>query len=67
MQITDNYTLKNKKFAARFLDVSPETVARLVKAQKLCAIRVGGSVRFRMEDLVAYLERNASIAGGIAA
>jgi excisionase family DNA binding protein len=64
MQQIDSYHLKTKKQAARFLNVSDASIERLMR-HGLRYIKVGGLVRFRDEDLSAYLDQNAR--GGVAA
>ncbi len=43
--------------AAAFLATSPRHVRRLWAERRLTGIRVGSKVRFRIEDLVDYVER----------
>ena len=43
---------------ARHLGISKWTVYRLVRASELRAVRVGERIRFRPEDVTAYLERD---------
>ena len=38
------------------LDVSPDTVRRLVADGDLPALRIGGALQFRHEDVAAYLD-----------
>jgi excisionase family DNA binding protein len=64
MQPIDTYHLKTKKQAARFLNVSPASIERLMRTG-LRYVKIGGLVRFRDEDLCAYLDQNAR--GGAAA
>jgi excisionase family DNA binding protein len=44
------------------LRVTPATVYRLVRAEALPAVRVGGQWRFRRADLDAWLSRDAAVA-----
>ncbi len=44
--------------AAQFLSVSQRTVKRLVAEGSLRAYKVRSSMRFRLEDLEAYVEQN---------
>jgi excisionase family DNA binding protein len=44
--------------AAQFLSVSQRTVKRLVAEGRLHAYKVRRSMRFRLEDLEAYLGQN---------
>ena len=50
----DNY-LKNKKQAARYLGISEGGIERAMR-RGLPYVKVGGLVRFRPEDLTAYVE-----------
>jgi excisionase family DNA binding protein len=43
---------------ARFLGISRPTVYRMVRRRELVPYRVGERLRFRCEDVHAYLERN---------
>ena len=43
---------------AAFLNVSVRTVQRLVSAGDLHAIRISKSMRFRMDDLLNFIDRN---------
>ena len=43
---------------AAFLSVSVRTVQRLVSAGDLRAVRISKSMRFRMDDLLHFLDRN---------
>ena len=63
MQQIDTY-LKTKKQAARYLNVSVASIERLMRGG-LRFIRVGNLVRFRDEDLSAYLDQN--VRGGATA
>lgn len=49
--------------AARFLAVSERTVKRLTARRELPHVRVGGSMRFVMEDLLAYVARQRRWSG----
>jgi excisionase family DNA binding protein len=49
--------LMRKRTAAALLGVSPTTIDRLVRAGQLPAVRVGGSVRFVLSDVEAFVER----------
>lgn len=46
------------KEAANYLSVSVITVRRLVKAKAITSVKIGGQLRFRERDLIAYVERN---------
>jgi excisionase family DNA binding protein len=41
--------------AAELLDVSKSTVRRLIASGQLRAIKIGGQVRIRLMDLVAFI------------
>jgi excisionase family DNA binding protein len=43
---------------AEFLAVHPNTVDRLVKARRIAHYRIGRAVRFRVEDVEAFLAAN---------
>ena len=55
--------LLTKADIARMLAVSPRTVDRLRRSNDLRAIRVRGRVRFRPEDLAAYIDAQKAIPG----
>jgi excisionase family DNA binding protein len=57
MQQIDTYHLKTKKQAARYLNVSVASIERLMRSG-LRYVKCGGLVRFRDEDLSAYLDQN---------
>jgi len=44
--------------AADFLSVSVRTIKRLVTENSVQAIRIRGSMRFRLEDLMTFIERS---------
>jgi len=48
-------TLLGKSVAAQILNCSTITVDRLRKSGKLKYLRVGDSVKFREEDILAYI------------
>jgi len=50
--------LLTNREACEILGVSPNTVRTLVKRRQLPAIRIGGHLRFRREDLLNYIEKN---------
>ena len=52
--------LLSPKEAARFLGISNRTLDRLVKLGMVAVVRIGGSRRFKLEDLMATIERNRS-------
>lgn len=43
---------------AAFLSISVRTVQRLVSAGGLHAVRISKSMRFRMDDLLHFVDRN---------
>jgi excisionase family DNA binding protein len=49
--------LRTKRQAAKYLNISEGSIERLMRAG-LNYVKVGGLVRFRPEDLAAYLDRN---------
>ena len=50
--------LLNPKEAARILDISTRTLARMIKRGDIAFVRVGGSLRFKPDDLVAFIGEN---------
>lgn len=56
----DNHAVvMNEKKAAEYLDLSPKTLQKYRWEQKAPAyIKVGRSVRYRKEDLDAFLDAN---------
>ena len=44
--------------AARFLGTTERHLRRLREVHGLAAVHLGGKVRFRVEDLEAFIERN---------
>ena len=44
--------------AADFMSVSVRTIKRLVTEGSVQAIRIRGSMRFRLEDLMTFIERS---------
>ena len=50
--------LLTPKEAAEFLSVSIRTIQRLVIAGDLRAVRISRIMRFRMDDLVCFIERS---------
>jgi excisionase family DNA binding protein len=57
--------LKSKAEAARFLAVSIGSIERLMR-HGLPYVRVGGLVRFRPEDLTAFVEARTRVRDGSA-
>jgi excisionase family DNA binding protein len=51
--------LKDKRWAARFLNVSVHKVHKMVADGTLRVVKIGPLVRFRPEDLAAYIEANS--------
>jgi excisionase family DNA binding protein len=49
--------LMNREQAAEFLGCSAESIWRWTRAGKLKALRVGRHLRYRVEDLIAFIER----------
>jgi len=49
---------------AETLRLSQRAVWRLVSAQKLAYIRIGGAVRFRRSDVAALIRAGSSAVGG---
>ena len=47
--------------AAQFLSVSPRTLSRLVKRGDLPVYKVGGSLRYKLSDLTALVDRSLVI------
>ena len=58
MTIHKPVRLLTPKEAAEFLSVSTRTLNRLVNEASLPAIKVRGSMRFNLEDLVTFIERS---------
>ena len=52
--------LLTPKEAARFLSISIRALDRLVKQGVVAVVRLGGARRFKLEDLMATIERNRS-------
>ena len=50
--------LLTPKEAAAFLSVSVRTIQRLVAAGDLRAVRISKSMRFRMDDVLHFVDRN---------
>ncbi|MDB4137230.1 helix-turn-helix domain-containing protein [Gammaproteobacteria bacterium] len=50
--------LLTPKEAADYLSVSSRTLKRLVIEKSIPAVRVRGSMRFRFEDLLSFVEQN---------
>ena len=50
--------LLTPKEAARFLGISNRTLDRLVKQGMVAVVRIGGSRRFKLEDLMTVIERH---------
>jgi len=53
-------TILNIEEVAEFLRVSDRTVRRLLAANEIPAFKVGGTWRFRQEDLTAWIEERIS-------
>jgi excisionase family DNA binding protein len=52
--------LFDRETLADYLRLSTDTIDRLVKADKLACVRIGSQVRFTLEDVEAFLDRNRS-------
>ena len=52
--------LLSPKEASGFLGISKRTLDRLVKQGVVAVVRLGGSRRFKLDDLLAAIERNRS-------
>jgi len=52
--------LFDRETLADYLRLSTDTIDRLVKANKLACVRIGSQVRFTLEDVEAFLDRNRS-------
>jgi excisionase family DNA binding protein len=50
--------LFDRETLADYLRLSTDTIDRLVRANKLACVRIGSQVRFTLEDVEAFLERN---------
>ena len=50
--------LFDRESLADYLRLSTDTVDRLVKAGKLPCVRIGAQVRFTLEDVEGFIERN---------
>ncbi len=50
--------LLTPKEAARFLSISERTLSRIVKRGELPVIHVASSLRYEMDDLTTYIDRN---------
>jgi len=50
--------LLTPKEAADYLSVSRRTLKRLVTEKSISAVRIRGSMRFRFEDLLSFVEQN---------
>lgn len=55
--MTTDRGLYNATHAAEYLDVSPDTIRRLVAAGDLLQVKLGASVRYARKDLDALIER----------
>lgn len=57
---TGSKRLLKPKEAARYLSISVRTVKRLTARGELPHVRIGGSMRFVMADVLAYVARRRS-------
>ena len=55
--MTTDRGLYNAAHAAEYLDVSADTIRRLVAAGDLLQVKLGSSVRYARKDLDALIER----------
>lgn len=69
---TDNRTdttsnLLTETEVAKILNVSPETLQRWrsTRSTNLTYIKVGRLVRYRIEDIHAFINANANVSGGV--
>lgn len=58
-----NADIRNKSILtpdelAKFLSISKTTVYRLIEKRQIPFTKVGGGIRFRMEDITTYLDQN---------
>lgn len=58
--MTDLPTAVSIKTAAGTLDVSPDTVRRMIAARQIPAAKIRGGWRIRVSDLDAYLARHTA-------
>jgi hypothetical protein len=58
---TNEQRLRNKGYAARFLDVSKSSIDRFRKNGDLAYILVGGQIRFTDQDLNNFIESRRGI------
>jgi excisionase family DNA binding protein len=57
-KLNEKQTLVNEKFAADYLSVSYETMRKRIRPQKqIPYVRIASSVRYKLSDLEAYIER----------
>lgn len=54
-------TLYTKEQAAVYLGVSTQTLSRLVSQKELNAVRVGKFIKFKPDDITAYLNRQSTL------
>lgn len=55
--------LWTREQAAKFLNVHPQTVSKLIKQYRLPAVKIGKEWRFRLEDLEIYVWHNLTTRG----
>jgi excisionase family DNA binding protein len=53
-------SLLTKEEAARYLSISPSTISRLIHAGELVHVKIGKSLRFRREDIDAFIQSKTS-------
>ena len=51
--------LTTKREVAEFCRVTTRTIEAWMKANRLSYLKIGRTVRFRMVDVIAHLERNS--------
>jgi excisionase family DNA binding protein len=56
-----NTEVMKKKQVAEFLQVSERTIDYLRQAGELVCVKIGRSVRFRLEDVDDYLQRQRRV------
>jgi excisionase family DNA binding protein len=57
-EATNGTRLYSVRTVANLLDVSQDTVRRLIERQELAVIRIGSAVRITAADLESFIERH---------
>lgn len=58
--MTDRPTgLKNASYIAEYLDVSVQSVMRMARKKQIPSIRIGTSVRFDLDEVLASLKNES--------